>query len=378
MEPLAGISTENVSLPANLGLGPDEGRVDADFLASLRSDPDAFRALPSEERVAAYREHGAKIGEAVVLGARTLILAPQIVIEDAVVIGDDGDILCDEVFAVGTLTHFAHRLEVRCRRAYFGTNGHIGRHVRIGGGGARDPWGTFAAGDLLFLGDEAYVNPCRPVLIGREVFLTMRSVIVTHNIGHSVFEGFENRFAPVVIEDRAQIGIGTVVYAGCRIGREAIVGSNSYVVTNIPSGKLALGVPAEVAVSASRPLPPDRQSRVLAQMLDDLRELLELRGYDVAAGEHSFTLTRDGETSHVLALDEVGPGFEPPAPGGEVVVLTLSLNGAAPPQGCAVLDLIERRVHGDGGVVLDSVREFCRKRGIRFEPGPWRYSGGLI
>jgi hypothetical protein len=28
--------------------------------------------------------------------------------------------------------------------------------------------------------------------------------------------------------------------------------------------------------------------------------------------------------------------------------------------------------------VLDSVREFCRKRGIRFEPGPWRYRGGLV
>jgi hypothetical protein len=112
-------------------------------------------------------------------------------------------------------------------------------------------------------------------------------------------------------------------------------------------------------------------------MLDDLRELLELRGYDVSAGDHSFTLTREGETSHVLALDEVDPSFDAPT-GGEVVVLTLSLNGGAPPQGCAVLDLIQRRVHGEGGIVLDSVREFCRKRGIRFEPGPWRYSGGLI
>jgi len=43
-----------------------------------------------------------------------------------------------------------------------------------------------------------------------------------------------------------------------------------------------------------------------------------------------------------------------------------------------VLDLLGRHVHGTGGVVLDSVREFCRKRGIRFEPGPWRYPGGLI
>jgi hypothetical protein len=76
MEPLAGISTENVSLPANLGLGPGEGRVDADFLASLRSDPGAFRALPSEERRRS-REYGAKIGEGVVLGARTPSSRPR-------------------------------------------------------------------------------------------------------------------------------------------------------------------------------------------------------------------------------------------------------------------------------------------------------------
>ena len=46
--------------------------------------------------------------------------------------------------------------------------------------------------------------------------------------------------------------------------------------------------------------------------------------------------------------------------------------------GVAVLDLLGRRVHGSGGVVLDSVREFCRKRGIKLEPGPWSYPGGLI
>ena len=104
-----------------------------------------------------------------------------------------------------------------------------GRSVRFGGGGHRDPWAVLAVGDLAFVGDEAFVNICRSVLIGREVFLTMRSLIVTHNIGHSVLEGFENRFAPVVLEDRSQVGLGAVVYAGCRIGAEAIVASGSYV-----------------------------------------------------------------------------------------------------------------------------------------------------
>jgi hypothetical protein len=60
------------------------------------------------------------------------------------------------------------------------------------------------------------------------------------------------------------------------------------------------------------------------------------------------------------------------------VVLTLGINGS-PPADLVVFDLLGRRIHGTGhGVVLESAREFCRKRGIRFEPGPWRYRGGLI
>ena len=59
------------------------------------------------------------------------------------------------------------------------------------------------------------------------------------------------------------------------------------------------------------------------------------------------------------------------------VVLTLEVRGDAP-DGVAVIDLVERRIHGGGGVVLDSVREFCRKRGIKLDPGPWKYSGGLV
>ena len=52
-------------------------------------------------------------------------------------------------------------------------------------------------------------------------------------------------------------------------------------------------------------------------------------------------------------------------------MLALDVRGDVP-DGVAVLDLLGRRVHGSGGVVLDSVREFCRKRGIKFEPGPWK------
>ena len=376
----AGLSIENVTLPAVFSLGADVGVLDPEFLATLQADPAAFGALASEEKVEAYRRAGARVGEGVRLGNGTVVVAPRIVLEDGVSIGDGGSVRCDEVFAAGELAAFGPRLEVACRRAFVGAGLWAGREIRIGGGGHRDPWATFVIGEQGFIGDAAFINVGRPVLIGREAFVTMRSVLVTHNIGHSPLEGFENRFAGIVLEDRVQVGIGAVVYAGCRIGRESIVASNSYVVADISAGSLAVGVPARVAGASSRPLSRPRQVAAAQRIVDDLAELLGLRGIETEplelADAHGIALPRPDGPARVLFVERNEPGSVA-AGEGETVVLTLAA-AAEPPEGCAVLDLLARRVQGEGGVVLESVRELCRRRGIRFEPGPWRYRGGLV
>lgn len=370
--PLAGLSTENVSLPASFRLDDRTGALDPVFLETLRSDPESFRRLSPREKVSALRENGAQVGEGVVLGEGTLVTAPQVVIEDGVEIGPRATIRCEELVAIGESSQFGADLELQCRRAFLGAGIWAGRSIRFGGGGHRDPWAVLTVGDLAFVGDEAFVNVCRPVLIGREVFLTMRSLIVTHNIGHSLLEGFENRFAPVVVEDRAQVGLGVVVYAGCRIGAEAIVASNSYVTGDIPAGAFAIGVPAKVTGSSSHKVSRARQVELGRRMIEDLHELLALRGHEVS--EIGDGDTRGFEVSGVQVL--FSPSFTV-APA-SAVVLTLEVRGA-PAEDVAVLDLVERKLHGSGGGdVLDSVREFCRKRGIRFEPGPWRYRSGLL
>jgi acetyltransferase-like isoleucine patch superfamily enzyme len=369
---LAGLSTERVTLPASFDLDESIGVLESSFLESLRADPDTFRALSSDEKVRALRDAGAEVGDGVDLGEGTLVLSPRVVIEDGVRIGPRGTIICEEVVAIGELSQFGADLELRCRRAFLGAGIWAGRSIRFGGGGHRDPWATLTVGDLAFVGDEAFVNVCRPVLIGREVFLTMRSLIVTHNIGHSVLEGFENRFAPVVLEDRSQVGLGTVLYAGCRIGAEAIVASSSYVVGDVPAGAFAIGVPAKVTGSSSHKLSSARQLELARRMIDDLHELLALRGHHVSAIADGDTRGFEVEGTHVLFTQTFRGVDATPA-----VVLTLEVRGEVP-DGVAVLDLAGRRVHGSGGVVLDSVREFCRKRGIRLEPGPWRYPGGLL
>jgi len=369
---LAGVSTEGVTLPASFELDESVGALEPSLLASLRADPDSFRALSSAEKVRALREGGAQIGEGVDLGEGALVVAPRLVIEDGVQIGPRSTVICEEIVAIGELSQFGADLELRCRRAFLGAGIWAGRSIRFGGGGHRDPWATLTVGDLAFVGDEAFVNVCRPVLIGREVFLTMRSIIVTHNIGHSVLEGFENRFAPVVLEDRSQVGLGAVLYAGCRIGAEAIVASNSYVVGDIPAGAFAIGVPAKVTGSSSHKLSDSRRLEIAQRMIDDLHELLALRGHGVSAISDGDPRGFEVEGTHVLFTPAFRGGGSAPA-----VVLTLDVRGDVP-DAVAVVDLVGRQVHGNGGVVLDSVREFCRKRGIKLEPGPWKYPGGLV
>ncbi len=379
---LAGVSLDGVSLPASFHADESVGVVDAAFLASLDADPSAFRALPADEKIAAYRAAGAVIGDGVSFGEGVLVAAPRIAIGDGVSLGDRATVQCAEVVAMGELTQFGADLELRCRRAYLGAGIWGGRGIRFGGGGHRDPWAILTVGDLGFVGDEAFVNVCRPVLIGREVFLTMRSIVVTHNVGHSVLEGFENRFAPVVLEDRSQVGMGTVVYAGCRVGAGAIVASNSYVVSDIPAGKLAIGVPAKVAGDARHAPSRPRQVDLARRFVEDLHELLALRGHGVSAlvadEGIAFEVLDDHGRGLVAFRERVGDLASVSASEGETVVLTLDAGDGEPPDGVAVIDLLARRLHGSGGVLLHTVRELCRKRGIRLEPGPWRYPGGLI
>jgi acetyltransferase-like isoleucine patch superfamily enzyme len=379
--PLAGLDLTGVTLPAALDLDGRDGLLDAEFYAELVADPDAVRALAPPERLALYRRHGARIGEEVGLGEGSVIVAPRIVLGDGVSFGGGCSVRCEDAFLVGPLTRFGARLTLECRRAVIGAGGFLCDDVTFAGGGTSDAEALLVIGDIAFVGDQAFVNPCRPVVIGREVFLTMRSVLITHNVGHSLLEGFENRFAPIVLEDRSQIGIGAVVYAGCRIGREAIVASNSYVVANIPPGKLAIGVPARAAGDAKRAPSRARQSELAEQIVADLAVLLGARNHPVAqvelGGLRGFAVGHDGHTSHVLYAERLDDGFETPPGGGETVILTLELSGPAP-DGCSVVDLLARHVHGTGGPVLDATRELCRKRGVRFTPEPWRYSSGLL
>ena len=102
-----------------------------------------------------------------------------------------------------------------------------------------------------------------------------------------------------------------------------------------------------------------------------------LRGSRVEPLTGAEGIAVDGAGRVLFVEAFAGDGIEPARrrdgraharPGGRAA------GGIAPSSTCS-----RGEAHGEtGGVLCDSVREFCRKRGIRFAPGPWRYSGGLV
>src|SRR5262249_12753475 len=221
-----------------------------------------------------------------------------------------------------------------------------------------DPWSLLSVGDTTFVGDHVFINICRPVVVGKEVFLTQRSILVTHNIGHSILEGYENRFAPIVLEDASQVGMNCTIYAGARLGRGSIVVSNSYVLSAVPEGKLAMGVPARVVRDASRPLDRPKQLEIAQRMVPDLEELLRARGYEVRTGdrEPGFTLTEQGKR-YRLRLVERPEARESEEHGDEAVLWVLEDGEGPPPRGWTIMSLLSKRMAGPGGRFVDSARE---------------------
>jgi acetyltransferase-like isoleucine patch superfamily enzyme len=374
---LRGIPLTGVTIPAEL-FETQKGILDPDFFAHLSRSAEAFGKLSSARKCREYARHGAWIGADVSIGEGTSIVAPRIVLGDGVKIGAHGDILCRESFSMGTLGSFRAGLTVRGGTVVLGQNVYAGSGIRIGGGGHADPWSLLCVGDNTFLGDDLFINICRPVVIGKEVFLTQRAMLVTHNVGHSVLEGYENCFEPIVLEDACQVGMGSTVYAGVRIGRSAIVASNSYVISSIPEGKLAMGVPARVVRDSARPIDRSAQLRIASTMVRDFRDLLKVKGMDVSeVTEDSFSLARDGQRYELRFVEAYAVSHSGNDPECSHVLWVLEA-GEKAPEGATIFNLLEKTVDGATNIFTESAREFLRKRGIRFQPGPWRYRRGLI
>ncbi len=349
-----------------------DGRLDPAFVRMLRRDPGAFRALASDMKVHLYRLHGAQIGDGVRIDPGAIIIADEMHIGAASRIGADSLIEC-EFLRLGRLVAFGNRTRVHCRRLDIGDALWSKDDVVIGGGGSDEPGATLNAGDACFFGEGAYLNACHPVRLGDEVCIGSRAMLFTHSHWQSALRGYPSVFAPVEIGDHVFIGNSAFIFPGVSIGAGATVTVNSFVAVNVPDNTLVGGVPAQVIRHVTRPARAEQITIVRDRLLPELAAALSERGRQVA--RHGDGDTLDLSEGVVVRFMPEWEANALPAQR-RVIVLTFTDAALAPPPNTTIFDLETSRVVGTQDLHSDEIREFCRRRGIRFRPFAWRYGVG--
>jgi len=84
------------------------------------------------------------------------------------------------------------------------------------------------------------------VVIGQGVWITDHD----HDYAYPILSVRQNsktlKCSPVVIEDGAYIGEGSVILRGVRIGKRSVIGANAVVTKDVPPFTIVVGVPARV------------------------------------------------------------------------------------------------------------------------------------
>lgn len=105
-------------------------------------------------------------------------------------------------------------------------------------------------GDGTWIGQQCFLHSAGGMSIGRNVGIGpgVRIVTSAHRLDeldrpilHSTLD-----FAPVVIDDECDIGVGAVILPGVRIGPGAQVGAGAVVTREVPGRAIVAGVPARV------------------------------------------------------------------------------------------------------------------------------------
>ena len=341
------------TVPKGLSLeGSPTGRLSDELRARLRADVASIAALPSDEKIELYREHGAEIGERVALGRGTLIDAQFVEIGADTSIAEDVLVRARR-FTIGELGQIGASCRFFCRDFVAGDVVTLRWNVAVvdGQGGIHD----CRIGDLCFVAYDTYLNTDRDVTLGERVCLSPGARLYTHRKWLEALDGYPFSYAPVSIGERSWLGPGSLILPGVVIDAEVTVMANSVVASNAPRGALLGGVPATVVKREQR------------------------SGLDAA---HRAAIVREIFEGNARALAVLGWTLEPEEQAGAVWAGRLSsergdarvvVDGRTIVVEDTVFDLDARTVTGPRGGATDVVRHLLFKYGHVFEPRLWRF-----
>ena len=273
-----------------------------------------------------------EIGTDVQLGSGTSIRARRCVLADGVRIGSHNKFLVGQELMIGAHTIIGHHNDFTARTVLLGEYVYWDSHVVVGHGGKFSPDAHLRVGSYSMICARTTLNVNHAIRIGEYVGIGEDVAIWTHGSYLPVLEGFPADFGPVTIGHKVWLPAKSTVLPNRTIGDNVVIGTNTLVNKDLPSGCLAGGIPVRILKENVYPyFDPARDERLIEAILTDYRVLAAYKGLAVELA--TDTATRTVCCNHVL------------------------------------FHLDTLRVTGEPTAVEEDFRDFLRRRGIKFYTG---------
>ncbi len=276
------------------------------------------------------------IGDGVTIGSDTTIRAGTCRIGDGCSIGRGNKVLVEEQFVVGNNGFIGDNNDFTARTIVLGDYLFLDSHTTVGHGG------KFSYDSRLFVGNRVMIcartklNTNYSITIGDDVGIGEYVDVWTHGSFPPILDGFPCSFGPVEIGTHVWLPAKSTVLPNVQIGNNVVIGVNSLVNKDLPSGCFAAGIPAKVLRENIYP------HRDKAANREQIEKILEEYDKQAAYKELAASLRYDGDLEIVTC------------------------NGRQ-------FDVQNMTIDGELDDVQEDFRDFLRRRGIKFFTGkPFR------
>ncbi len=260
-------------------------------------------------------------------------------------------------FNLGIMSSIGNNSNIVTKNVKIGDVCTLGSSVMITGGFGFHS--TIKVGDNSLISGNCLLDAGEGIYIGKEVGISPYVKLYTHNHWQSELEGYHSNFGPIFVKDKAYITGDCLIVPGVTIGKGATILANSTVTDNVQPGNQVCGNPARVIGKVSGSMAFEKKDRIVRRIIKEMKQY--------------FLQEKKVDPNSVMYT----PDFVIDSKHNDKCILTFSApdNLSEKDIKCTLFDLGTFNIYGKQNTTSDEVRNFLRRRGIKFKPIYWRYTG---
>jgi len=271
------------------------------------------------------------------------ITAKNIDIHPSVKIGKNVNIKCESI-KLGEFCIIGDNVTIECRSFEADSWLFMWHGVEVGRGGCNGPNSNVKIGKGVGIFENTVINPSESVEIGDNCGIGADVMIWTHGAWLDITKGFPSDFGPVKIGKNVWLPARSVVLPNVTIGNDVVIGINSIINRSLPDGCFAAGSPCKVIKENVYPkqLSQDEKTNIVEEIIKDWLKLCEMKG-----------ITRTIKVRYECGNFPLESGK---------IFLNQGYNET-------IYNIEERNIQGYMNDVVEDLRDYLRRRGIKIYTG---------